>query len=365
MSESEDRGRLTGEGVENGVSETEPGAAEETAAGKDNGRADAKAMPVRPDPRSRPPDPAGTQPKVDPGSLLPARRGTVDHAGAAGPTPAGEIIDADVVEGAGERLPARVPPGGKLAAGGAVETPHAPRFQFLLGMLIALGVAAIAAAAAVVAGGSGRQEESQWSAWHPSTSGSKAAQEIADHVGPEYRLPNGDELVLVNGGPLEVANLPMQVALRSDPANGGNVSVFSGKGVLYRMCGLGTKCALDQGKASTARHLLLQREALELALYSFRYIDGLSQVVVFMPPAPGKDPSEALFFRSGDLAPVIDRPLSDTLSPHTPSVDAVARSPDAPLVARITGPMAYNFSLTQANSDTSVYLVLRPLGTAG
>jgi hypothetical protein len=341
-------------------------AGERHAPPEDNGQVESRAAPVREDPRARPPDPAGTQPKVDPASLLPARRSPVGRASADGSAPPGEVVDAEVVEdAAGEVLPARRAAGGTLAAAGSAEAPHAPRFQFLLGMLIALGVAAIAATAAVLTGGSGRVEAPQWSSWRPTGSGLGAAQQIADHVGPEYRLAGGNELVLVSGGPLEVANLPMHVVLRSDPANAGNISILNGRGALYRLCGLGPTCAIDRGKASTSRHLLLQREALELALYSFRYLDGLAQVVVFMPPPPGKDPSEALLFRSSDLAPAIDQPLSETLSPSTPSVNAVARSPDAPLVRRITDPTAYSFTLTQDNSDASVLLVLRPLSTTG
>jgi len=162
----------------------------------------------------------------------------------------------------------------------------------------------------------------------------------------------------VTGGPLEIAGLPMQVALRSDPSNAGNAKLIGGGGVLYRLCGLGPKCSIDEGKPSVQRHLLLRREALELALYTFRYQGDVNQVVAFMPPKPGCDPDQALFFRRGDVNPELNRPLTTTLTRHTPSVSGIDASPDATLVNRLTTPTLYSFSLTQQNQDAGVYLVL-------
>jgi hypothetical protein len=320
----------------------------------------------RPDPRTRPPDPAGTRPKVDLDSVLPAR--IEDPAGDAEP------VDAEIVEEGAELAAARaqdgavVAPGAELepvaAARGAAlgaalprETEHTPRFQFLLGAFIALAAVAVAGALALGLNGSGSGSGPNWSPWKP---GGDKVRAIANHVGPEYRLSTGEQLVAVTGGGLKIAGLPMQIALRTDPANGGNISLLSGKGVLYRLCGLGPKCSIDQGKPSVQRHLLLRREALELALYTFRYVDGIDQVVIFMPPPPGKDPSQALFFRHGQLSPELDQPLRATLTTHTPTVTGVAASPDAQLVNRLTTPTLYSFSLTAANQDASVFLVLAP-----
>ena len=148
--------------------------------------------------------------------------------------------------------------------------------------------------------------------------------------------------------------------MRESADEGGDIKLFDGKGVLYRLCGLGPKCAIDRGKASTSRHLLLRREALELALYSFRYLD-VDQAVVFMPPKKGEDPTQALFFRRSDVGPAIDQPLRATLAPRAPSVKSVTKSPDAGLVNQLTSRTLYKFSLTQANQDNRAFLVLDPL----
>jgi len=168
--------------------------------------------------------------------------------------------------------------------------------------------------------------------------------------------------VAVTGGPLEIAGLPVTVALRQTPAQGGDIKLIDGTGVLYRMCGLGEKCAIDSGKASTSRHLLLRREALELALYSFRYL-AVDEAVVFLPPRKGEDPTQAVYFRraDADLRNAVAKPLDATLVRQTPSVSGVTRSPDAQLVNTITTPKLFTFSFTQANQDARAFLVLDPL----
>jgi hypothetical protein len=249
------------------------------------------------------------------------------------------------------------------------DSRFAPRFQFLLGALLAVGAAAIVFAVALLVHDDSKPAATSqlsgpaWSTWHPAPGGADGPTQIADHVGHEYRLPGGKQLVAVTGGPLEIAGLPVTVAVRQSAAQGGDIKLFDGTGVLYRLCGLGPKCAIAEGKASTKRHLLLRREALELALYSFRYLSGVDEAVVFLPPRKGQDPSQALFFRRSDtdLQSAMARPLSATLVHDTPSVAGVTRSPDAQLVQTITTNKLFSFSFTQANQDARAFLVLDPL----
>jgi hypothetical protein len=208
-------------------------------------------------------------------------------------------------------------------------------------------------------GGPSGEPGPTWSRWHPD--GDDATAEIADHVGREYHLASGEQLVVVTGGPLEVAGLPLTIALRQPADEGGDISLVDGKGVLYRLCGLGPRCAIATGKASTERHLLLRREALELALYTFRYTDA-DNVVAFLPPRRGKEPTQAIYFRRSDVSSEVDRPLAATLTRTAPLPNTVDRSPDAAFVDRITLQRLYQFSLTQANQDDRAFLVLQPLG---
>ena len=56
-------------------------------------------------------------------------------------------------------------------------------------------------------------------------------------------------------------------------------------GVTYEMDGLGPLKSIP-GQSSEERFQLLQREALELALYTFRYLPEVQQVVTKLPPPP-------------------------------------------------------------------------------
>ena len=81
-------------------------------------------------------------------------------------------------------------------------------------------------------------------------------------------------------------------------------------------------------------------------------------------PALGQKPSQALFFREGDVARELHRPLTSSLSPRVPTVGTVNLSPDAPLVDQLTMPKIFRFTLTQANTDNRGFIVLDPLDAA-
>ncbi|HVW17663.1 MAG TPA: hypothetical protein VHB30_05395 [Solirubrobacteraceae bacterium] len=320
------------------------------------------------DPRSRPADPAGTKPKVDPGSLVP-RRALPVTSSAVEVDPRAPDADATTDDGH-DLLPERLARAGAPALGAApVRPPHQGRFQFVRGGLIAVALAAIAGIVAIVLAGTGDGgDKVPWSTWKPTSSSlSPAASQIASHIGAEYKLTASQQLVVVTGGPLQLSGagidgggLPLQIAL----AHSGDYSLIGGETVLYRLCGLGPKCAIAKGKASTERHLLLRRESLELSLYTFRYVKDVSNVVVFMPPKLGDDPSEALFFRKHDVSTEVSRPLAETLPGTPPLPNTVDSRPDASFVDRFTTSHLFSFSLTQANQDNSAFLVLEPFQSA-
>jgi hypothetical protein len=243
------------------------------------------------------------------------------------------------------------------------EAPHAGRFRVALVGLAAVATAAITAAAVMLAG-PGASPGAGWSAWAPSDTGIGGAQQIAAHVAPAYRLPGGDELAVVRGGPLEVAGLKTSIVLESQPG-GGSISLLGGRAVLYTLCGLGPTCSLT-GRPTVQRHLLLRREALELALYTFHYLRGIDQVVALLPPAPGAQPTQALLFRPDGLRTELDRPLSATLGARAPTVATIDRAPETPLVNRVTLSDLFQFSFQPAQ-DATAYLVLAPFppGTGG
>jgi hypothetical protein len=329
--------------------------------------------------RNRPPDLVGTRPEWDPEKLVPT----------ATPRAAAGRLWAPAGEGA-EEEDAEALPAGAAAATATAEAPpsteapryskYSARFQFLLGALIAVGAAAVVLLVAVVVGGKddttiALRSGPPWSEWQPTATGVAAAEQIAQHVGREYRLPDGKQLVGVEGGALELAGLPVTIAIQQPVAQGGDIDFVEGSGVLYRMCGTkGIDCGIG-GTPSENRHLLLRREALELALYSFRYL-GVSETVVILPPAvvkptasssstltTSKASAQALLFRRGqpDVQTALAHPLTTTLRQETPSVSGVSRSPDARLVSAITNTKLFQSKFQLANQDARAILVLDPL----
>jgi hypothetical protein len=218
------------------------------------------------------------------------------------------------------------------------STPYRSRFGLVFGALLGLAIATVAIGAAVyVATGGGNGAPDGWSKWKPDADdGVGAAKEIASHVGKHYRLANGTQIVGVQAGPLEVFDVPLEVALRTAP-QGGDIDFIEGNGLMYTLNGLGPKGSVRGGKPSEARHLLLRREALELALYTFRYVKDVDLVVALLPPKPPDEkksgtaaasttdetPTQALFFRPGDLEPQLEIPLRATIPPATPRPETI------------------------------------------
>ena len=308
---------------------------------------------LRPALRDRPEDPAGTKPRHDPDALLPKTHEPLL-------LPAVDRAPGDVDENAIEE--GDVPDPAAVPAGPA---PHAARFQFFYGILIGIAIAALAAAVLAFSGDDKPQTValSNWSAWHPTRGAGDPIQQIIDHVAPEYRLGSGKQAVAVTGGPSQIEGIPLVVALRSDPANNGDVSILDNKNVvLYRMCGLGKDCSIKEGKPSRERGLLMRREALELALYTFNYVADIDAVTILMPPAV--DPKThklshvALLFRPDDVGPSLQNPLSQTLPGPTPSTKTLLRSRNLPVIDSITRPLQFGFSVTQDNANNRGYLVL-------
>jgi hypothetical protein len=311
----------------------------------------------RPDPRKRPPDPAGTQPKYDPRELRPHTHEPL----LASPPPPPIDVDHEEETGDGELLPERAAP----AAVGA--PPHSARFQFALGALIACALAGLAAAAVILARGGEQGAPSaavtNWSSWQPAASGKSPPTQIAEHVGREYRMPDGAQLALATGGAMQIQGLPLYPALRG---TNGDIEVVEGDGVLFRLCGLGPQCTIPKSKPSQERHLLLRREALELALYSFRYLDA-DYAVVFLPPAfaPNSDEpvSQALYVPRDEVKAALGKPLNATLADRTPTVSNVTQSPDAQFVQNVTMRQLFRIeTFTQGNFDDRAFVVLDRMG---
>ena len=228
----------------------------------------------------------------------------------------------------------------------------------LLGLVLGVAIAGLV----VVLGRPGHKDAPAWSVWEPAGDDAQKTQQIADHVGGTYRLPSGQQLVGIQATPPRVQDVPIgAIAVRHLPTEETPVNVMAPDGtVVYIMCGLGDNCSISEGEPSAERLRLLRREALELALYTFRYVDGKDSVVAFLPPAPGSDPSYALFFQRGPFEPELDKPLRTTLSAIIPPLPSDIAPSEVATIDRLTSPNFYRFTFQQLQDGTAVLVLDDP-----
>jgi hypothetical protein len=244
-----------------------------------------------------------------------------------------------------------------------VHQPHRPRFFLVYGILGAALAAAIAGV--VVYAGRSISPSPAWSAWHPSGGGLGAAKQIADTVGKKYRLPDGSQLVdVIAKAPSVSASSTGAVPIHYVAIHGSSgadqiIPVSSSDSIMYSLCGLGQSCAIAEGTPSVARAQLLRREALELALYTFRYDSGAKSVVAFMPPSSGRAQQYAVFLQKNDLTPQLRTPLAQTLGSKTP-LPAGIPAREVHVIDATTESRVYTFGLSQAQTGDLV-LVFKPL----
>jgi hypothetical protein len=206
-----------------------------------------------------------------------------------------------------------------------------------------------------------------WSSWQPSAEDAGARQvEISNHVAAHYRLPSGKELVKViaggSGGPDNPIGAVM-VAKKLNPTQNSDIysAESSDKTALYTLCGDGTKpkCSITEGEPSKARAAALRREALELALYTMRYLDGVESVVTFFPPQKGGKPTFAFFFVKDVFKNQLAVPLRRTL-PQARTVLPNALPPNEQrTVDTLTYPREFRFGFRNGQNGALV-LVLVP-----
>ena len=244
-------------------------------------------------------------------------------------------------------------------------------FYVLLAVVAGAGVGALL----VLVGRGSPAPAPAWSAWEPAGTVEQRAAQIAEHVSGEYRLPSGNALVAVTYQGPPVGTLdgvtpgPVRaIAVRPDTTGGradaSDITTFdAGNTVQYELCGLGKNCSIIEGKPSDARAQLLRREALELALYSFRYFDGIDSTLVLLPRRADGNDATAIFLTKNDVRRELGQPLDQTLTaPLTPGVGEIAADEQA-MIDRTTKSRLYEYGWLQAQDGTLV-MVLAPSPSA-
>ena len=274
-------------------------------------------------------------------------------------------------------------------------SPHSGKFRVAVALLLGIAIGAILVAVAVLATGRhARGSSVPWSQWAPADGGVQGAREIAEFVAPHYRVSATDQLAVVTvvnlasatavaaaqTGSSSAPTSGLVVAVQPDPKSS-QISLLGGDTIAYNLCGVGSaNCSIAVGTPSAARLLLVRREALELAMYTLKYLSGVQNVVVILPPGvtepestltakpptPGKvsrlKPVDmAVLFIRDELQPFLSSPLSDTLpEDFPPSVAQMTAAPEAGLVDQITARGLFSERIVQAQDGSSL-LMLNPL----
>jgi hypothetical protein len=249
-----------------------------------------------------------------------------------------------------------------------VEEPRVFRPRFALAYLLLAVVAGVGLGAAyLLVTRPDSAPGAAWSSWKPTGRESSYPSQIADYVGNRYVLGSGTPMVFILADSPQVQDVPIRnVAIRNDPSDANDISVTkidSDKSVMYTLCGGGGQCTITEGTPTPARRRLLQRESLELALYTFRYAD-IDTVIATLPPTEVPQSGEqssgtALYFRRKDFSRVLDRPLARTLlTDDRPGTEIVGI--EAATIDRLTGRNLYNFVFTLAQEGSAI-MVLTPV----
>jgi len=190
--------------------------------------------------------------------------------------------------------------------------------------------------------------------------------QIADHVSHEYRLnQHGSQLVAVVPSKPTVTsgttNIAIKaIAIRKAPQSNAGIEVLtSNKSEMYTFCGLGTHCSIASGTPTSLRGRLVRREALEVALYTFKFVPSIDSVIAFMPPAPNSSTSSLLFLRKENFKNELSQPLGQTLKLRQPPLPTQTDTVEANTIDQLTLSSIFSYELTALQTGGAA-LVLDP-----
>ena len=249
--------------------------------------------------------------------------------------------------------PAAVEPASNELALGPTPQRFTGRFATVYTTLGLIGAAAITGLIVLVIR-PGHVAGPPWSTWSPPHGNTqKVAKAIADHVAHRYQLSeNGGQLVAVIAQKPEVTsgtqNISIKaVAVRKAPQSNTGIAIFSSSNMTnFTLCGLGEHCSIATGEATQTRGRLVRREALELALYTFKFAPSVDSIAAFMPPPPGQTTSSILYLRKDDLKDQLKQPLSKTLPLDTPPLPSAPDNVEKATIDKLTLPHMFTFELT-------------------
>lgn len=212
--------------------------------------------------------------------------------------------------------------------------------RLLVGYVI-LGLAVVAVVAVSIYFGLIRNNKATpWSSWKPDSQTAQGIEDqIAQHVEQRYLGANGKPLAVVGFGPLAVDAQQIQAigyVKNAKSAPQFLASTTTDNSVRYDFSGSTTGAPVNDGSQSILQSYTLRQEALELALYTFKYIPSMQTVIVFMPPKPlDPGPTLSMYVRP-QAAEVLKVPLDQTIGAGNPPLQNKVSASERQRILRLT-----------------------------
>jgi len=254
------------------------------------------------------------------------------------------------------------------------------RFSLAYGVLILLAVGAVGALVLILTHPEAKSGP-PWSTFKPKGSPGEIERQIATQVSSEYQASTTQKLVSVFPGPLSTTRflqtgsgqtsvqvpitlIAVQPVTSTGKHEATDYTFFNPSStVAYEMCGFGDtqqNCGVASLVGSNPA-ALLHREALELALYTLKYVPGTNAVLTYLPPpANPRTPATALLLSRNDLKANLHLPLTRTLKPR--EILLGGGVPNANHVAELTTSRVYTSNYQTLPGDGTAALVLSPAG---
>jgi len=286
-----------------------------------------------------------------------------------------DVAPARVPAATGSAAPARAEP--------AHDSVHYLRFSLAYALLALIAVGGVATLVVVLTRPDAAREV-PWSTFVPTGSPTAKVRQIATQVSSEYKLPTGRKVATVVVSPLQTTRflqsdsgqvsveVPIStIAVEADATTGkhaeGDFTAFdAGSSIAFQMCGFGStqqNCQVVSGDPSANPGQLLRREALELALYTLKYVPGTNAVLAYLPPpADTQTPETAMLVVRKDVARNLDRPLSRTVTPKKVFLGVTPTG--GVQIDRLTLPRLYTYDYQTLPGDGTAILVLTAATTA-
>jgi hypothetical protein len=127
--------------------------------------------------------------------------------------------------------------------------------------------------------------------------------------------------------------------------------------IFYVFCGSGQRCSIP-GQPTPERALLLRRESLELALYTFKYMNDVDSVITIMPPVGNIN--TAGYFKRSAVGGLLEKPLFETLPSQGPFETEASNFGDVETSERIGAGRFYQSGVQELPTGGALLILTQP-----